>query len=390
MKDAIYLINDKTGEKSMRLEPSPYTTEDEFQTLLERFPELLAGEQIDRENPRRWLLVAREIGIADAENSSARWALDHLFVDQDGIPTLVEVKRQSDTRLRREVIGQVLEYAANAAKWWPATYLQQEFEKTCRKAGSNNPSDVLANFLEEGALSSSGFWDVVAGRLKSGDMRLIFFADSIPPELQRIVEFLNSQTSKTELLAIEVQRYSGAGFSTHIPRLLGLTSEAQIAKASVRGGTRRRWTVDSFFVAAEGLPIDTKNALRTVFDLSSDPSFAIRLGTGSINGSCNVVKPSVGPRVLVSALTNGNLQFMFGALNESVSELDASNQLGHFMEKTLGIQPGPDWRKQYPVFPQEVWVAKVDDLIVILKSLRGTIDREGHDEAPGEFFENAE
>jgi hypothetical protein len=65
MKDAIYLI-----EEPVRLEPTPYRTEDEFQTLLERFPRLLAGEQIDRVKPRRWLLVAWDIGIADGEDSS--------------------------------------------------------------------------------------------------------------------------------------------------------------------------------------------------------------------------------------------------------------------------------------------------------------------------------
>lgn len=37
--------------------------------------------------------------------------MDHLFVDQDAIPTLVEVKRSSDTRIRREVVGQLLEYS---------------------------------------------------------------------------------------------------------------------------------------------------------------------------------------------------------------------------------------------------------------------------------------
>jgi len=29
------------------------------------------------------------------------WALDHLLLDQDAIPTLVEVKRSSDTRIRK-------------------------------------------------------------------------------------------------------------------------------------------------------------------------------------------------------------------------------------------------------------------------------------------------
>jgi hypothetical protein len=45
MKDAIYLIRDESNGKSVRLDPAAYRTEDEFQTLLERFPELLAGEK---------------------------------------------------------------------------------------------------------------------------------------------------------------------------------------------------------------------------------------------------------------------------------------------------------------------------------------------------------
>src|SRR5262249_3604083 len=31
------------------------------------------------------------------------WSVDHLFLDQDAVRTLVEVKRGSDTRIRREV-----------------------------------------------------------------------------------------------------------------------------------------------------------------------------------------------------------------------------------------------------------------------------------------------
>ena len=49
-------------------------------------------------------------------SDGGRWLVDRLFLDQDGVPTLVEVKRSSDTRIRREVVGQLLEYAANATK----------------------------------------------------------------------------------------------------------------------------------------------------------------------------------------------------------------------------------------------------------------------------------
>ena len=36
-------------------------------------------------------------------------------LDQDAIPTLVKVERSSDTRVRCEVVGQMLDYAATGA-----------------------------------------------------------------------------------------------------------------------------------------------------------------------------------------------------------------------------------------------------------------------------------
>jgi hypothetical protein len=369
MNDAIYLINDASSKTSIRLEPTPYGTEDEFQTLLERFPELLAGEQIDRDNPRRWLLVGREIGIPDSEGLSARWALDHLFVDQDGTPTLVEVKRQSDTRIRREVVGQVLEYAANAAKWWPCNFLQGTFESTCRR-DNKDPEATLSGFLGPGGQDPTAFWATVAKRLEAGDMRLIFFADSIPTELLRIVEFLNSQMLQTEVLAIEVQRYSGDGFSTHVPRLLGKTLQAQLAKQSGRGSSsRRQWDETSFFGAAQSLSATTRAALRRIYDLSLDPLFSIRFGSGVVNGSINIYRPDIGSHALASVLSNGNLQLMYGALTGNALESRACDRLAQFAESALGWKLGPEWRKQYPTIPPESWIPSIDALIATLKDL---------------------
>jgi hypothetical protein len=45
------------------------------------------------------------------------------------VPTPVEVKRSSDTRLRREVVGQMLDYAANAIVYWPADHIRGQFEQ---------------------------------------------------------------------------------------------------------------------------------------------------------------------------------------------------------------------------------------------------------------------
>ena len=103
-----------------------------MQKLLADHPDLLAGDQINAEQPRRWLLVTREMAVPGEQDGAGRWSLDHLFLDQDAIPTLVEVKRSTDTRIRREVIGQMLDYAANAVAYWPVEEIKAKFESRCR------------------------------------------------------------------------------------------------------------------------------------------------------------------------------------------------------------------------------------------------------------------
>ena len=78
------------------LEEQGFATEDDLQALIADHPDLLDGKQIQPDNPRRWILVTREKGIAESPGASHRWAVDHLVVDQDAVPTLVEVKRASN------------------------------------------------------------------------------------------------------------------------------------------------------------------------------------------------------------------------------------------------------------------------------------------------------
>jgi hypothetical protein len=110
MNGGIFVIQDNGGLVEMK--EQSYDSEYLLQKLLAKYPNLLAGDQINSTVPRRWLLISREMPLASEEGGSNRWSVDHLFLDQDAIPTLVEVKRSCDTRIRREVIGQMLDYAA--------------------------------------------------------------------------------------------------------------------------------------------------------------------------------------------------------------------------------------------------------------------------------------
>lgn len=96
MSDGIYIVRDDNSLVEMR--SSAFESEDLLQELLATHPSLIAGDAIDPSNPQRWLLIAREQAVPGEEGGSGRWSLDHLFVYQDGVPTLVEVKRASDTQ----------------------------------------------------------------------------------------------------------------------------------------------------------------------------------------------------------------------------------------------------------------------------------------------------
>jgi hypothetical protein len=228
MSGNIFLL--QGGSNLVKMQEAPYDSERLLQELLASFPDLLAGDQIDAAEPRRWLLVSREMPVPGEEEGAGRWSLDHLFLDQDAIPTLVEVKRSSDTRIRREVIGQMLDYAANAVAYWPVEQIKAKFEARC-EANDGDPDEELATLC--GTDQDAGeFWQQVKTNLQAGRIRLVFLADLIPVELRRVVEFLNEQMDPAEVLAIEIKQYVGEGMKTLVPRVLGQTETARKKKTA--------------------------------------------------------------------------------------------------------------------------------------------------------------
>ena len=178
------------------------------------------------------MLVSREVSLASEEDGSGRWSVDHLFLDQDAVPTIVEVKRSTDTRIRREVVGQMLDYAANAVVYWPVEMLRAKFEES-----HEEPQQELSEFLDVEA-DLEGFWQKVKTNLQAGKVRLIFVADEIPAELRRVVEFMNQQMDPAEVLAVEIKQYvsQNSSLKTLVPRIIGQTEEAQQKKV---GGAKR-------------------------------------------------------------------------------------------------------------------------------------------------------
>lgn len=176
----VFVLRDE--QTLVPLESAEFATEDDFQLLLAKFPSLLSWEQNDTGMRRRWLLLKREKSVPAEDGGGGRWSVDHLFVDQNGVPTLVEVKRQTDTRLRREVVGQMLDYAANAVVYWPIDQLRSEFEASCVQKSADPVEEITGHLGAD--IDPETLWQQIKTNLKAGRIRMLFVADRIPPELR--------------------------------------------------------------------------------------------------------------------------------------------------------------------------------------------------------------
>ena len=264
------------------LEEERFSTEDELQELIAAHPELLDGEQMRPGDPRRWILITREKGIAEAAESAAKWSVDHLIVDQDAIPTLVEVKRSTNSEIRRTVVGQLLEYAANAAQTWSAEELRQSFEEAAEASGRDADEELDRLLQSDGEPNADGFWEDVARNLRAQRLRLLFVADEIPDTLERIVEFLNSHMPEIEVLAVEIKQFRGESTQTLVPRILGRAADVSTRSTA---GRRQRLTRESFL---EKFDEESRSAASRLLDEAQGAGATVYMGTRglSIRGLC--------------------------------------------------------------------------------------------------------
>jgi len=352
MSGVIYLMHD--GGSLVPMTEQAYDSEDILQRLLADYPDLLGGEQMNAASPRRWLLLAREAGLPSEEAGGDRWSVDHLFVDQDGIPTIVEVKRSTDSRIRREVVGQMLDYAANAVVHWPVERLRSRFESMCERQ-ARDPEFMIADAFGVDE-DPEALWKLVETNLQVGRIRLVFVADVIPPELRRVVEFLNQQMNPAEVLAVEVRQYAGTGQQALVPRVIGQTQQAVSQKTgNGRARESRTWDAASFMdELAARIGSNMVPVARQLLEWSQRRATRVRFGTGITDGTFY-------PRVshngqlytLFTVGTDGRISIYFGSLKSTPQFADTEPRLELLrrLNELEGIALDAERIDLYPAFP---------------------------------------
>jgi hypothetical protein len=200
-------------------EPVSYLQENELQNLLLAYPQLIPGIEAE----------AAACGELQLDPGPA----DVVVVAADASLTIVECKLARNPQIRREIIGQLVDYAS--ALWrMPVTRFDELWTK---RAGSS----IISRFDGEGS-----FRGALERTLEAGRFRLVLAVDAINPPLQRMVEYLNLTTGLA-VVAVEYSRLRHETVELLVPTVYG--EELSAVKEAVRPAAddrpRNGWTVDS-------------------------------------------------------------------------------------------------------------------------------------------------
>jgi len=177
------VIVDDNGsvQKPQRIMLNSHTFKEEWmQSLIEKTPSILPTGSISSVYAPL-ICLAREV-----ETPSG--FIDNLYISAKGYIVLVETKLWRNPEARREVVGQILDYAKDIQKWnyENINTAYKKYHRTNESLFSRLVSDNLCDADDEAI-----FIDTVEKNLKSARFLLMIVGDGIREGVEKMSEFLN-------------------------------------------------------------------------------------------------------------------------------------------------------------------------------------------------------
>jgi hypothetical protein len=254
-------------------EPSEqgYENEATLQEILYQHPALVPG--------------IRGAAVACKEFQSGIGPADVVVLNEEGVITLVECKLASNPQVRREITGQVLDYAS---RMWRMPV--DKFERLWINASADKISPFTALGDEEGRVRA-----LVEENLNAGRFNLVLAVDRLNDDLRRIVEFLNEVTvASTGVIAVEYQRMREGAVEMLIPSSYG----AELVEAKSETKVQRlEWTIDQYFDWVDEFDPAGSSSVRALVAELESVGFLVyggKASTPSLN--CGLDVPRIGRR----------------------------------------------------------------------------------------------
>jgi len=285
------------GDKATPLDKTKFTEEGKLQDYLEKYPSLIPlGEIV--EGASDLLCIGREVGAGPG-------SIDLLFIDKDGLLTVVETKLAKNPEARRTVVGQVMEYASYVSQW-----TADDVYRIANEYLKSNLDEVMEN-LSKGEFSAEDFRSNIGQNLKNGNIRLIIAVDELIEPLRVTVTFLNSY-SNFDILLLQVSNFEESeSRKVLIPSLFGYAT-----KTTTISPQRKRWDLERFLVdTGEKCDKEAVETITKLYEFTKSNADGISWGTGASLGSFTFRK--LGHETLVSIYTvysDGSIQLNFGEM----------------------------------------------------------------------------
>ena len=259
-------------------ESSGYTDEAHLQAILLEHPWLIPG--------------VTKNALVCIEFQSGVGPSDVVAVDHESGLTLVECKLASNREVRREIIGQVLDYASRFWRMSVEDFNAQWISRTGRSLFSDQVgSDELKLRMEKS--------------LSSGEFRIVLAVDEINEDLRRIVEYLNHVTlPSVAVIAVVYSRSQEGNLEFLSKQIFG--EELAEAKSHRVREDRERWTDDQFLSWIDQNEPEISDKARTVLDALQIEGFE-RAGGKAQSPSLNLGLrvAGAGPRWPIALYTQG-------------------------------------------------------------------------------------
>lgn len=232
------------------------------QSLLAMNPDLLPTEEVDPSYSRLHLL-GMEVGTHAGP-------IDIVYATEAGHLALVETKLWKNPQARREVVGQIIDYAKDLS-YWSFQDLDAAVRKSVQPDGQQS-QNIIESLRGAGAdFEESHLIDAISRNLRAGRFLLLIVGDGIREGVEQMAEYLGGAPSLQFTLAlVELQLFRtvpGQDWPLLIqPRLTTRTQEVVRAVVDItapeglevnvelpeedvgeQSGTRRKLTEEMYF-----------------------------------------------------------------------------------------------------------------------------------------------
>lgn len=263
--------------KGNRQQGTPYFISETNSFQLERIPlnekhfQENWLQKIIHKNPQILPIDDIESGFAPLislgrEISTSVGYIDNLYISPNGYLTIVETKLWRNPEAKREVVGQIIDYAKELTNW-NFTKLNDGVKNSSQLYNNNSKGiiELIKDFENIEEHEEYKIIDNIERNLKRGRFLLLIVGDGIRESVEEMVDFLsNTPQIQFTLGLVELQFYKNPnveGELIAIPNLITRTREITRAIVKIENSTNGNVTIETDFIEEKVKPITARTTI---------------------------------------------------------------------------------------------------------------------------------